>query len=378
MEFHYENLCSPRIFREGCMAPHSDHRFYAPEGNFRLELNGLWRFHYAKNYSCTVQGFEKPQYDCRAWDQLRVPGHIQLEGYDAPQYVNTQYPWEGHEELIPGQLPEKFNPVSSYVKYFRLPKDMEGKRTFLVLEGAESAAAVWLNGTYLGYHEDSFTPAEFELTEAIQPGENKLAVQVFKWCAGSWCEDQDFFRFSGLYRDVYLYAIPRAHVWDLAIQALPREDLQSAEFSLKAELWGTGTVTLELLEGEKPVLRQEQSGSGVLTFSGEVRKPRLWSSEEPFLYNCRITVKDPEGNFCEEIREKVGFRRFELKDGLMCLNGKRIQFNGVNRHEFNSLRGRALREEDIVRDLKIIRQNNINAIRTSHYPNSSPPLPALR
>ena len=377
MEFHYENLRDPLVYKEGCVSPHSDHLFYGKQeeighkSSFRYDLNGLWQFSYARNYASAIPDFQSPAYDCRDWDQIRVPGHIQLQGYDIPQYANTQYPWEGHEELVPGQVPEKFNPTASYVKYFSLPDTMMGQRTFLVLEGAESGAAVWLNGVYLGYHEDSFTPAEFELTDAICAGENKLAVQVFKWCLGSWCEDQDFFRFSGLYRDVYIYSIPRTHIWDLDIRAIPGEDLQTADFAVKAELMGTGTMTLELLDGENIICQGERSGSGCLGFHESIKAPRLWSAEDPYLYQCRITVKDQDQPVCEWIQEPVGFRRFELKDGLMCLNGQRILFNGVNRHEFNSRRGRSLRKEDIIRDLRIIKQNNINAVRTSHYPNSS-------
>ena len=377
MEFRYENLSDPLIYKEGCVTPHSDHLFYRSErelesgSSLRYDLNGLWKFHYAENYEGTIRGFEKTGYDCRAWKTIRVPSHIQLEGYDIPQYANTQYPWEGHEELIPGQIPRDFNPVASYVKYFTLPQSMKGQRTFLVLEGAESAAAVWLNGQYVGYHEDSFTPAEFELTDWLEPGENKLAVQVFKWCVGSWCEDQDFFRFSGLYRDVYLYAIPETHIWDLDIRAIPREDLQTADFAVKAEVYGTGTVTVELSDGEKTVYRETKQARADVRFTAAVSNPHLWSAEDPYLYQCKITVADPSGTPCEYIQEKIGFRRFELKNGLMCINGRRIVFNGVNRHEFTSRRGRSVTREDVVRDLKIIKQNNINAVRTSHYPNAS-------
>ena len=151
---------------------------------------------------------------------IRVPAHIQMEGYDVPQYANVQYPWEGREEVEPGQIPERFNPVASYVKYFEVPEEMEGKKVFISFQGAESGIAVWLNGNFVGYSEDTFTPSEFELTPYLKEGENKLAAQVFKWTSSSWCEDQDFFRFSGIYRDVYLYAIPEVHVSDVKIQTL--------------------------------------------------------------------------------------------------------------------------------------------------------------
>ena len=157
--------------------------------------------------------------DCHFWDTIRVPAHIQMEGYGVPQYVNTQYPWDGSEEVRPGEIPEDFNPVASYVKYFRLPENMKKGPVFISFQGVESGFALWLNGTYIGYSEDSFTPSEFDLSEVIdREGENKLAVQVFRFTAGSWCEDQDFFRFSGIFRDVYLFTVPQVHVRDLKIQ----------------------------------------------------------------------------------------------------------------------------------------------------------------
>ena len=209
--FQYEKVKDPTYFGENRVPAHSDHRYYGSVEemeqkveNFRYSLNGLWKFHYAKNYESTIPGFETPEYDCRTWDDIRVPAHIQMEGYDAPQYANVQYPWEGREEIQPGEIPERFNPTASYVKYFEVPEQMKGKRLFVSFQGAESGIAVWLNGAFIGYSEDTFTPSEFELTPYLKEGENKLAAQVFKWTSGSWCEDQDFFRFSGIYRDVYL------------------------------------------------------------------------------------------------------------------------------------------------------------------------------
>ena len=155
-----------------------------------------------------------------------------MEGYDVPQYANVQYPWEGHEDIHPGEIPEHFNPVASYVKYFEVPEEMQGKRLFISFQGAESGIALWLNGQFVGYSEDSFTPSEFELTEYVKEGENKLAAQVFKWTSSSWCEDQDFFRFSGIYRDVYLYTVPDTHAYDLQIRAIPDETLSTAALEI--------------------------------------------------------------------------------------------------------------------------------------------------
>lgn len=232
--FDYEKIKNPGFFKENCLPLHSDHLYFRNEQELLLEessffysLRGLWKFHYAKNYASCIPGFEKREYPCLGWDEIHVPAHIQMEGYDVPQYANVQYPWEGREDIRPGQIPEFFNPVASYVKYFTVPKHMEGEPLCIAFEGVESAFALWLNGEYIGYHSDSFTTAEFDLTKSLLPGENKLAVQVFKWSAGSWCEDQDFFRFSGIYRDVYLFTRPGVHVEDLRLQALPAPDLSS-------------------------------------------------------------------------------------------------------------------------------------------------------
>ena len=218
MMFDESRLKDPGFFRENRLDPHSDHTV-SPA--YRLSLNGQWKFACAVNPGQVIPGFEQPAYDCRGWNDIRVPAHIQLEGYGAPQYCNTEYPWDGLGELLPGDLPQDFNPVACYVKYFRLPEEMKDRRVFISFQGAESCVAVWLNGTYIGFSSDSFTPHEFELTDALQEGENKLACRVYRWCSGSWLEDQDFLRFSGLYRDVYLYAIPAAHVWDLNVSAEP-------------------------------------------------------------------------------------------------------------------------------------------------------------
>ena len=225
-EFDYSLVKNPEYFKDGRMEAHSDHITYANveeasagETSYRHSLNGIWKFHYARNYGNTIKGFEREDYSCKDWDDIRVPAHIQMEGYDAPQYANVQYPWEGHEDIHPGEIPEHFNPVASYVKYFTVPEQMKGKRLFISFQGAESGIALWLNGQFVGYSEDSFTPSEFELTDYVKEGENKLAAQVFKWTASSWCEDQDFYRFSGIYREVYLYTVPDVHVYDLQIRA---------------------------------------------------------------------------------------------------------------------------------------------------------------
>ena len=376
--FDYSLVKDPQYFKDGRMDAHSDHTYYRDgeeaqekETSFRYDLNGIWKFHYARNYGSAILGFEKEEYCCRDWDDIRVPAHIQMEGYDAPQYANVQYPWEGHEDIHPGEIPEHFNPVASYVKYFEVSKEMQGKRLFISFQGAESGIALWLNGHFVGYSEDSFTPSEFELTEYVKEGENKLAAQVFKWTASSWCEDQDFFRFSGIYRDVYLYTVPEVHVYDLQIRAIPDETLSAAALEIRTNTWGKGTVKITLSKDGETVIEDKKALDGEEIYSWKVADPVLWSAEDPQLYDLTLEVYNEEGELQEVIPQRVGFRRFEMKDGIMTLNGKRIVFKGVNRHEFSSVSGRHVSEEELRKDLKTMKQNNINAIRTCHYPDAS-------
>ena len=376
--FDYSLVKDPQYFKDRRMDAHSDHTYYrdgeeAQEKatSFRYDLNGIWKFHYARNYGSAIPGFEKADYCCKDWDDIRVPAHIQMEGYDAPQYANVQYPWEGHEDIHPGEIPEHFNPVASYVKYFEVPEEMQGKRLFISFQGAESGIALWLNGQFVGYSEDSFTPSEFELTEYVKEGENKLAAQVFKWTASSWCEDQDFFRFSGIYRDVYLYTVPEVHVYDLQIRAIPDETLSAAALEIRTNTWGKGEVKITLSRAGETVIEDKKALDGEEIYAWKIENPVLWSAEDPQLYDLTMEVYNESGELQEVIPQKVGFRRFEMKDGIMTLNGKRIVFKGVNRHEFSSVSGRHVSEEELRKDLKIMKQNNINAIRTCHYPDAS-------
>ena len=375
--FNYDLVKDPTYFNDNRVAAHSDHRYYASVeameqevDNFRYSLNGLWKFHYAKNYNCTIPGFEKPEYCCGPWDDIRVPAHIQMEGYDVPQYANVQYPWEGREEVEPGQIPERFNPVASYVKYFEVPEEMEGKKVFICFQGAESGIAVWLNGNFVGYSEDTFTPSEFELTPYLKEGENKLAAQVFKWTSSSWCEDQDFFRFSGIYRDVYLYAIPEVHVSDVKIQTLLDDTFTKADLVIDTKATKAGKVKITLSKGGTELQSVEETLAEESQYVMKVENPELWSAESPALYDLLLEVMDENGQVTEVIPQRVGFRRFEMKDSIMMLNGKRIVFKGVNRHEFSSVSGRVVSREELIKDLVIMKQNNINAIRTCHYPDA--------
>lgn len=375
--FNYELVKDPTYFNDNRVAAHSDHRYYVDREkmeqdveDYRFSLNGLWKFHYAKNYNCTIVGFEKEEYCCKSWDDIRVPAHIQMEGYDVPQYANVQYPWEGREEIQPGEIPTRFNPVASYVKYFEVPETMKGKRVFVSFQGAESGIALWLNGTFVGYSEDTFTPSEFELTHYLCEGENKLAAQVFKWTSSSWCEDQDFFRFSGIYRDVYLYAIPEVHVLDLKVQTLLDDTFSSADLDLTVKATKPGKVRVTLSKDGKELQSMEDVLGEESHYVMKVEHPALWSAETPVLYDLLLEVMDENGDVMEVIPQRVGFRRFEMKDHVMTLNGKRIVFKGVNRHEFSSVSGRYVSREELIKDLVTMKRNNINAIRTCHYPDA--------
>lgn len=382
---------NPEIFEQNRLAAHSDHVCYKNElekikgkSSLRYDMNGLWKFAYAKNQSLAPCGFEAADYDCKGWDEIRVPAHIQMEGYDVPIYTNTTYPWEADESIKPGEVPEIFNPVASYVKYFTIPENMKNKRVCISFQGVESGFALWLNGHYVGYSEDTFDPSDFELTDYIVEGENKLAVRVWKWTSSSWCEDQDFYRFSGIFRDVFLYAVPCAHVKDLSVVPTLNDTFDEGAISVSIKADGDGIASVKLYElGDLSVEKYDRAKLLLEEFDIELRdkelcegscnvkNPLLWSAENPNLYEVKIIVKDTHGNETEFISQLAGFRRFEMVDGLMKLNGKRIVFKGVNRHEFSSITGRVPNRDEVIKDIVTMKKNNINAIRTSHYPDDS-------
>ncbi len=375
MSFEFKKLADPGYFRENRLDAHSDHVAVDAEGeSLRKSLNGAWYFFHARNEQQVIPGFESADYDCRSWATIPVPAHIQMEGYGHPQYCNTQYPWDGKDSMDIGAVPEFFNPVACYARYFTIPEDWKGDRVILSFQGAESCVAVWVNGEYVGFASDSFTPDEFDITPFLKEGENKLACRVYRWGVSSWLEDQDFMRFSGIFRDVYLQRIPRAHLTDLRIRTLLDEKYEDAvlEAELTAEAPAGSRVALELTDGENVIIGSEFELDGdAICVAMPVSCPRKWSAEAPNLYELEIRMTDPEGHVCEVICQKVGFRRFEMKDGLMLINGQRIVFKGTNRHDFCAETGRAVTPEKIRRDLITMKRNNLNAIRTSHYPNSS-------
>ena len=307
-QFDFSCVKDPTCFAVNRLEAHSDHVCYADaseaasgETSRRYSLDGVWKFHYARNFAQTVPGYEKEDYDCKPWADIRVPAHIQMEGYDIPQYVNLQFPWDGREDIWTDDVPTAFNPVASYVKYFTLPEHFQGRPLYISFQGVESGMALWLNGQFVGYSEDSFTPSEFELTPYVREGENKLAVTVIKWTSGSWCEDQDFFRFSGIFRSVYLYTVPAAHVWDIKTEPLVMEDLTRAELALTLKTAGAGSVHIVLKDKDTALVDDTRELAQVTEASYEISAPKLWSAETPYLYDLIFEVYDKDGNLTEVI-----------------------------------------------------------------------------
>ncbi len=378
--FDYAKVKDPTFFRDNVLPAHAAVRTYpsrremqAAESSLALRLDGIWKFAYARNYASAIPGFEQPDYDCTVWDDIHVPAHIQLEGYDAPQYANVQYPWDGREQIKYGEIPQRFNPVASYVKYFELPEAMQQKPLRIEFEGVESGMALWLNGAYVGYTEDSFSAHAFDLTPYVKPGVNKLAVQVFKWTSSSWCEDQDFFRFSGIFRSVWLYAIPAVHLEDIAVKTLfDGDDFTKAVLDVQLKTTGTGSARVRLLDGTQELFAKDIALDGGAALRADIDAPRLWSAEHPVLYRLEVELYDASGALTELAAQDVGFRKFEMKGNRMCINGKRIVFKGANRHEFSGITGRAAgvySHDELVQDIVTMKQHNINAVRTSHYQN---------
>lgn len=351
-------------------------------------LNGDWRFHWSDNPSNRVHDFHEDGYDDSGWDTIEVPSHWQLKGYDYPQYTNITYPWTGREDIKAPFAPTIYNPVGQYARTFRVPEGWQGQPVYISFQGVESAFYVWLNGELVGYSEDTFTPAEFDLTPYLTEGDNRLAVEVYRWCDASWLEDQDFWRLSGIFRDVCLYTTPRAHVYDFHANADLDERYEhgvlrvSARVVKHAAFGGAENVRLEamLYDGEGspvwvvPHLETIALDAGVAdvrvdTGALHVDRPLRWTAETPALYTLVLSLVGDDGEIIEAVSCKVGFRRFELKDGLMRINGERIVFKGVNRHEFDCDRGRAVGPETMLQDILHMKRHNINAVRTSHYPN---------
>lgn len=344
-------------------------------------LNGEWRFHWSPNAGDPPEGFAEEGFDDGGWGVIPVPSNWQFHGYDEPTYLNVRYPWVGYESPEPPEAPVGYNPVGRYRRRFEVPEDWRGQQVVLSFQGVKSAFRAWLNGHEIGGGEDGYTPTEFDVTAHLRDGPNTLAVEVHRWAPVSWLEDQDMIDVCGIFRDVFLNAVPEVHIRDVEV----RTDLDDTytDATLRVRAWVRGgraaeghRVAVALYDGETEIVaaaEEVRAGDGpetVVALARPVANPRKWSAEHPELYSLAVALEDPSGRSMLAYRVPVGFRRFERgPDGPLLINGKPITFRGVNRHETDPEHGQALSVESMVRDILIMKRNNINAVRTSHYPN---------
>ena len=394
-------LDNPEVFKVNQLEPHSDHCYYLDYSDMKKEknpllqsLNGQWEFAYSKNVMERPVDFYKETFDASGFDKIMVPGHIELAGYDKIRYINTMYPWEGKEYhrgaysmeatgAEEGMFSEaQYNPVGSYIKYFDLDKNMCGKRIHICFEGVEEAMYLWLNGQFIGYAEDSFTPSEFDLTPYIKEKGNVLAVQVHKMSTAAFLEDQDFFRFFGIFRNVTLKAIPDVHLEDVWFKPVLNQDNESGSVSVSMKVSATDSQNVtagfilkdreENILVEKPLQLNKENNHLEGTICVNLESVRLWDNHNPYLYHAYVELKAEDGSLAEVIPYDIGFRRIEIIDKVVYLNGKRLVITGVNRHEWNARTGRCIGIEDMKADISCMLRNNINSVRTCHYPDQIP------
>ncbi|AIQ34883.1 beta-galactosidase [Paenibacillus sp. FSL R5-0345] len=359
-------------------------------------LNGQWKFNMAKNPASRPIDFYKETYDTSAWEEIKVPGDWQLQGHDFPIYTNVTYPFWGNgnsTNVQPPYAPTEYNPVGSYQRTFKVPDNWDGRQVFLSFQGVESAFYVWVNGQKVGYSEDSFTAKDFNITPYLKAGDNKLSVEVYRWSDGSWLEDQDFLRLSGIIRDVFMYSTPSVQIRDFTVVTDLDAQYKDASLNVKVDVrnlidTAPGSHTIEAMlydANEQPVFQEpitmdaKVNGKSEMEISGskQVTNPLKWSAEAPTnLYTLVFSLKDSSGRVIEAAGTKVGFREFEIEveEGgsgkqQMKLNGKPILLKGVNRHETSPDTGRTLDLDLMIKDIELMKQFNVNSVRTSHYPN---------
>ena len=394
-------LDNPEVFKVNQLESHSDHCYYLDYSDMKKEknpllqsLNGQWEFAYSKNVMERPVEFYKETFDASGFDKIMVPGHIELAGYDKIRYINTMYPWEGKEYhrgaysmeatgAEEGMFSEaQYNPVGSYIKYFDLDKNMCGKRIHICFEGVEEAMYLWLNGQFIGYAEDSFTPSEFDLTPYIKEKGNVLAVQVHKMSTAAFLEDQDFFRFFGIFRNVTLKAIPDVHLEDVWFKPVLNQDNESGSVSVSMKVSATDSQNVtagfilkdreENILVEKSLQLNKENDHLEGTICVDLESVKLWDNHNPYLYHAYVELKAEDGSLAEVIPYDIGFRRIEIIDKVIYLNGKRLVITGVNRHEWNAKTGRCIGVEDMKADISCMLRNNINSVRTCHYPDQIP------
>ncbi len=370
-------IYDPKVFAVGKLMARSDHSVTDEKGRLvlPLSLDGRWSFRYYENVKDVDYSFITSSDGIT--DEIMVPAHIELSGFGRPQYVNIMYPWDGRESLQPPDVPKGYNPAGVYVKNFLLPRGFNKNGARLRFNGAENAIFVWLNGSFVGYAEDSFTPSEFDVSSFLKQGKNRLAVMAVKFTTASWLEDQDFWRFFGLFRSVELINEDKVFIEDIDAVCELSDSFDTARVQVLLRLKASADIEARLcarLDGRtaasKSIILKKGENEHALSFT--IVKPRLWSAETPELYSLEISLSnDADGRFITAAKSSFGVRRLEMKDGIIRLNGERIVFRGVNRHEFSCKTGRVVSREEIEKDILLMKQNNINAVRTSHYPNNS-------
>ena len=336
-----------------------------------MTLNGTWKFNWVQNADQRPTDFYKVDFNDKGWDNIQVPGVWELNGYGDPIYVNVGYPWRSQYKNNPPYVPTVNNHVGTYRKEIELPADWKGRQIMAHFGSVTSNMYLWVNGKFVGYSEDSKLEAEFDLTKYLRPGKNIIAFQVFRWCDGTYLEDQDFFRYSGVGRDCYLYTRTANHIEDIRIT--PDLDTQYKDGTLQIDIQmkGKGTVDLKLLDKEgKEVTTTQVKGSGKQTASMTVSNPAKWTAETPNLYTLVANLQE-NGKIIESIPVKVGFRKIELRNGQILVNGQAVLFKGADRHEMDPDKGYVVSRERIIQDIKRMKELNINAVRTCHYPDNN-------
>ncbi len=320
-------------------------------------LNGEWQFNWAKNPKTRPVEFYKPTFNAREWDTIPVPSNWQMEDYGLRIYTNVKYPFKKD----PPHAPTEWNPVGSYRRTFEVPEGWKGRTVFINFDGVEAAFYLWVNGEKVGYSQGSRTSAEFNITKYLQQGENLLAVEVYRWADGSYLEDQDAWRLSGIYRDVYLWSTAQNHIRDFTIHTELDKNYEHSIFTVDVDLLGQGSVEVDLFDAEgKKVLSHPEI---------HLENCRKWTPETPYLYTALLTLRDGNGEIIEVIPQRIGFRKVEIKDSRFCINGVPVLVRGVNRHEHHPDTGHTISRASMLRDIQLLKENNFNAVRTAHYPN---------
>lgn len=336
-----------------------------------LSLNGLWKFNWVKDADMRPTDFYQKNFDDSKWGTMPVPGLWELNGYGDPIYINVGYAWREHFKNNPPEVPVKENHVGSYRRTVVVPDTWKGKQVFIHLGSVTSNVYLWVNGRFVGYSEDSKLEAEFDVTPYLKKGENLIAFQTFRWCDGTYLEDQDFFRLSGVGRDCYLYAREKKRIQDIRITPELDEAYRDAQLAVQLDLQGKGQVNLRLLDAKgKEIASTSVSGKGTLKTGIAVQNPKKWTAETPYLYT--LLAEYVNGKEVKEvIPVKVGFRKVEIKNGQLCVNGQPVLIKGANRHEMDPNSGYVVSRERMLQDIRIMKEMNINAVRTCHYPDDA-------